>query len=294
VRSIKNITAILLLACSGGWAQSYVAGGTYPPATVAAGTGAPMWMRNFGTGASGDVTCSGTLASGAVEVDTVNFTVAVGTTCNVGTATRLATIIKATNKCTIAGTLTTASAVGITAQGDSGGAGGGGGGGTGAGTAGSNTTIAGNITVLAAGGSGGTAGGGTAGTPGTVPAALQQFLLSTGAILRGGSVGGNGGSSGPTGGLGAPNIILICRIMDFQATGVITANGFNGSNSTGNNVGPSAGGGGGVVAMAAQYYASAAGTINVAGGNPGTCLSFTGCGAATAGASGWSAILNIQ
>jgi hypothetical protein len=288
---MRRAIAVLLLAVSGAWSQSYSSGGTYP-ANPAALQGAPAWLRYLGNGADGAVTCSSLLSGNPAEIDTTSFTVNNGATCSVSAALRLSTIIRSTGTCTIAGTITTASAVGITAQGDSGGGGGGGGGGTGAGSAGSNSSILGNQSVLNTTGAAGTAGGGAGAAGASIPTGIQEFLLGTGIMPRGGSAGGAGGSSGPAGGLGSSNIILVCASINF--TGTITANGFNGANSTGNNVGASGGGGGGVVVLSAVNYAANTGTVNVNGGTGGSCLAFTGCGAGGNGGAGWSAALTIQ
>jgi hypothetical protein len=108
----------------------------------------------------------------------------------------------------------------------------------------------------------------------------------------GGTQGGTGGSSGPVAGRGGGFLALLCDSINF--TGTIDASGQAGVASTGNNIGASGPGGGGLLVMAAHTWTTNTGTVNLAGGSPGTCGSYTGCGPSGTGGTGTSYSATIQ
>jgi hypothetical protein len=247
-------------------------------------TSVPAWLQNLGSGADGAETCNGNLSG---EYYYTTFSVPNGNTCTINANDGLT--IHATGACTINGTIVGQS---VTASAIGGGGPGGSGGGTAAASAGSNTYFNASGAGSVAGGRG-TAGGasGGSGTNGTAPSqSTQRAIFNSGdgsdGQFLGGGYSGQGGSSGGASANGGGGLVLICA--SITGSGTINLSGANGNNATGNNTGPSAGGGGGVFIASSQASETFGLTVNVAGGSAGSCLSYTGCGAAGTSAAGWS------
>jgi hypothetical protein len=249
-------------------------------------TGTPPWLQYLGPGGTAEV-CNGSLNT---DLFYSSFSVPFGDTCTATTALT----IHVTGTCTIAGTITATGGANKVA----GGSGGGGGGGTAAGTAGtgsSTSPFTGGITI-ASGGTAGAASGGAGGAASSANTGWQNIFTATGGgadgAATGGGPGGSGGSSGGSGGAGGYGVTLICGQIagtDGTHTGVINANGSNGSAAPGNNTGSGGGGGGGLIVLSSQSAVSTWPTLNVAGGSGGSCGAFTGCGAGGSGAAGLTA-----
>jgi hypothetical protein len=272
----------------------YVDGGTgawTPLPSAGVQTSTPLWLTYLGTGANGSNTSAGGNMAG--EYDYVNFTVPYGNTVTINNLSGMT--IRATGTCTIAGTITSSNAA-VSTYGYGGGTGGGGGGGTAAGTAGTNIYLLpqSGLTV-ASGGSAGAASGGAGGAGNTPSTSVQQMVLNAGMTdgqYLNGSGGGAGGSSGGAGGNPGQGLTLICGTItgtDGTHTGSISMTGANGTAAAANNTGGGGGGGGGVVILSSQSAVGTWPTINVNGGAGGSCGSYSGCGQAGTGGTGWSA-----
>jgi hypothetical protein len=254
---------------------------------------APPFFRYFGDGSDGSWTDL-VPAIGLFENWYTTFTLNAGVTLTAGSGGQYPMVIRATQKITIAGTITMP-ALRPFPMGLGGGTGGGGGGGAAAGTAGTFMGYAGSNA-----GTGGAAGGiGLVGAVGnTMPPNTLRFVLTTMGFpgspasvtntqigAYGGTGGGQGGSSGGAGGGGGGAIFLIAPIIDFQSTAVINAPGAAGTAASGASIGGGGGGGGGLVILAAATFINQAGTINVQGG-AGGASGGTGSGAGGAGGVG--------
>jgi hypothetical protein len=282
--------------------QTCALGGSCTITASASGetSGVTPWLSYVGDGSEGAYTCTTGTCALSGEHWYSSFNVSSGAIVSQNVGTNLPLIIRSTGACTIAGTISvspnTGSAAGMTASPAYGGTGGGGGGGTLPGNAGYPSGIG-----AYPGGPGGTASGG-AGQNGYGPVSppyLRTFLthgpagLINGSMATyGGTQGGTGGSSGPVAGRGGGFLALLCDSINF--TGTIDASGQAGVASTGNNIGASGPGGGGLLVMAAHTWTTNTGTVNLAGGSPGTCGSYTGCGPSGTGGTGTSYSATIQ
>ena len=272
-------------------AQSSGAGGGF-------NAGVPVLLQYLGDGNEGAYSCtSGTCTISNGEHWYSSFSVSSGATVNFsnGGVGQAPVILRVTGTFNNAGTVSYDAKNGQSANCCAGG--GGGGGGTAAGTAGSAGYGGGTLYA----GTAGASSGGTGGAGSTVAQAYRQMTLSgmfanqSGAFntgvwnQMGGASGGAGGSSGPVGGLGGGAIFIIASTL--TNSGIISAAGANGGNSSGNNIGASGGGGGGLIILRSPNLTNS-GTITTTGGTGGSCLSYTGCGAGGSGGNGWSKVFN--
>lgn len=229
----------------------------------------PPWMNYLGNGSLGAVTISANANIAAGEYHYTDLTINSGVTWTVSTLGLL--LIRATGTVTIAGTINAnymgapvPAAVGPGFSGL-----------TKVDLGGYNDPVDTGYRHLCAGGAGGNAGGNggyplmaaaTGGNGSNAPTSLAMLSV----IPRVGGASGARGTGTAAPGRGGGVIIIVADVINFPASGTLTANGE--VSSVGTNV--AGAGGGGIIALCAGSYTSQAGTISVAKGV--AALSFAG------------------